>query len=76
MRPEQLQTIIDTLEANGSIDTMVQYFEKQVSWHRRQVNEAVQAIARHEIIRDTNQEQQENYEALVRAFKTLKEEEE
>ena len=75
MRPEQLQTIIDTLESNGSLDVMVQYFEKQVSWHKRQVNEATQAIARHEIIRDTNQEQQENYEALVKAFKTLKEEE-
>lgn len=75
MNAEKLQVIIDTLESNGSIDAMISYFIKQASWHSRQEIEASDAILRHTATRDTNKQKKEEYEALILAFQTLKEEE-
>lgn len=75
MDATKLQVIIDTLESNGSIDAMVDYFTKQASWHSKQEREASDAILRHTVTRDTNKQKKEEYEALILAFQTLKEEE-
>lgn len=72
---ERLQTIIDTLEANGSIDAMVDYFEQRVSWHKKQVQDADRAIKTHTAHKELHQARADENDALARAFRTLKEEE-
>lgn len=75
MKKDRLQVIIDTLEANGSVDHMVEYFDKQVSYHREQVRRAQVAIDQHQATLDRHQEYLNENEALADAFRTLKEEE-
>ncbi len=69
---DKLQTIIDTLEANNSIDNLVEYFEKRVQYHKDQVRQAQVAIDRHEMTRDQHREYLAENEALADAFRTLK----
>lgn len=72
---ERLQAIIDTLEANGSIDAMVDYFEQRVSWHQKQVQDAQSAIEKHTAHMERHQISMDENDALAKAFRTLKEEE-
>ena len=72
---ERLQAIIDTLESNGSIDHMLEYFDKQVSYHRDQVRRAQIAIDQHQLTLDRHEEYLKENEAIAQAFRTLKEEE-
>lgn len=69
---DKLQVIIDTLEANGSIEAMVEYFDGRVSWHKKQVQDAERAIETHTAHRDLHRERQAENEALAEAFRTLK----
>jgi len=73
---DRLQAIIDTLEANGSIEALVQHFDDRASWHRKQVQDAQSAIEKHTAHMTTHQGLQNENEALAQAFRTLKEEEE
>lgn len=69
---DKLQVIIDTLEANNSIDNLVEYFEKRAKHHREQIRQATDAIERHEATRDQHTEWLNENEALAKAFRTLK----
>ncbi len=71
---ERLQTIIDTLEANGSIEALVQHFDERASWHKKQVMDAQRAIETHTAHKELHQSRQDENEALAQAFRTLKEE--
>jgi len=72
---DKLQLIIDTLESNGSIETMVEYFDGRVSWHKKQVQDAERAIETHTAHKELHQARADENEALAKAFRTLKEEE-
>lgn len=72
---DRLQAIIDTLEANGSIEALVQHFDERASWHWKQVRDAHSAIEKHTAHMEMHQELHRENEALAEAFRTLKEEE-
>ena len=69
---DKLQAIIDTLESNGSIESLVEYFDKQASWHLKQVHDAQRAIETHTATRDLHQERHTENQALAEAFRALK----